>query len=78
MSLETDTITLPVEYASYLINGDHSALTEEEVETLDQWLEGQQGDTPFYISDVADEVRFGMCPITGVLGALAEYTIIYR
>ena len=38
---ETTTYTLPAHWASYLINGDHSGISEEEKSACDHWLESQ-------------------------------------
>lgn len=37
MSIETDTIKGPAHWASYLINGDDSGITETERESCDKW-----------------------------------------
>ena len=78
MKFETDTITLSRHYASYLINGDHSSLTSDEVEQIDEWLRRDQRDQPYYIVDIADDYDFGLDPISLLMSEVAEYTIIYR
>jgi len=76
--METDTISLSIHWASYLINGDHSSLTSEEVEQIDRWLEQDQRDRSYYIVDVSDEYDFGRDPISKLMSTVAEYTIIYK
>jgi hypothetical protein len=39
MTIEVDTILGPAHYASYLVNDDHSALSEAEVEEADRWCD---------------------------------------
>jgi hypothetical protein len=78
MNVETDTIKLSIHYASYLVNGDDSSLTFEEVEQIDQWLERDQRDRPYYIVDVSEEYDFDLDPISLLMSEVAEYTIIYR
>lgn len=70
--METETHTLPAYWASYLINGDDSALTESEVKRIDRYCKlhslgsclGVDNEDEFSWHNDANELG----------GAVAEYT----
>lgn len=55
MSIRVVTYTLPVYWASYLINGDPSGLNDGEQETIDRWMRNER---PGYPVDCGDESWF--------------------
>ena len=77
MPIETDTITGPEWALIYLEYGDDSALTEEEVKLVDQWVEKLK---PWRIVGPDSEGDgysswFGICPLTGLGTDLVSYVI---
>jgi hypothetical protein len=69
--MKTQTFTLPAHWASYLINGDASGYTDEELHEIDEWM---TTNSPGYGLDVGD-VEFTWSGDDGWLGAdRAEYT----
>lgn len=49
--LETREYTLPAYWASYLINGDSSGISDEEKSQADEWLKEKQLPAPASCSD---------------------------
>jgi hypothetical protein len=69
--MKTQTFSLPAHWASYLINGDASGYTDEELSEIDEWMTTT---APGYCLDVGD-VEFAWSGDDGWLGAdRAEYT----
>ena len=54
---ETYTIDCPTWALSYLINGDASGLTDEDIEQVDEWCEDMRDDTGdgYIVYDASDE-----------------------
>lgn len=62
MSFKEYECALPLWALSYLVNGDKSALTEEEVKQCDEWTESWGG---IITIDVGDEPYFSSSPEFG-------------
>ena len=71
---EPVTYTLPIYWASYLINGDHSGLDEGEKEVIDSWI--KDNDYPNLV-DVSEDYYFAHTnDATNLGGDVCEYTCI--
>jgi hypothetical protein len=57
MKIETDTADAPACWASYLINGDASGLTDAEEAECDRWVEGLG--SGWSVVDCSEEPHFG-------------------
>lgn len=73
--MTTETYTLPIYWASYLINGDASGLEDNEQEEIDAWMESEQ---PGSCVDVGEDYWFSSYndARTGLAGDVAEYTFL--
>jgi hypothetical protein len=72
MTIETETHTLPAYWASYLINGDDSALTPKEIKRIERYCKAHSLGSCLSV-DNQDE--FSWDNDAGELaGAVAEYT----
>jgi hypothetical protein len=75
MTIETITYILPEYLASYLINGDHSGLTDQEVTEIDQFLDREK----VYFVSCTDDPYFAHRNDLNSLGStVIEYTAILR
>lgn len=55
MNIETTSYILPAHYVSALLYGDYSGLNDEDVETIDQWLNDTSSEfNLFYCVDVKE------------------------
>ena len=68
--------TLPIYWASYLVNGDCSGLEDNEIEEIDTFLE-REGNP--IVTGVGDETWFAVSNDANRLGAeVADYCAIVR
>lgn len=74
-AIKTLTYTLPVYWASYLINGDDSGLVNGEKEQIDKWL-SKEGD-PCFVDVSSDSYFAWRNDATSLGGDVTEYTAIY-
>ena len=73
--MKIQTYTLPVYWASYLINGDASGLEDGEAEEIDKWAEANGN--PHFV-EVSEDVHFARRNDATSLGAdVTEYTAIF-
>jgi len=80
-SYHTDTVTGPAEWSNYLINGDKSGLTPEEVRWADEWAALECGDGDIVSCDgepyfSRSTFAWRTTPYTG--GDVVDYQILYR
>lgn len=73
--MKTATYTLPAWWASYLINGDSSSLTDKETKSIDKWL-ASEGNPNFVDCSEEESFSWSACPITGLGGGVLDYTAI--
>ena len=74
MEAEIITYTLPLYWASALINGDLSGLEENEIDELDRFLERESN--PYFV-DVSEETWFSWSNDANRLGGdVAEFKAI--
>jgi hypothetical protein len=73
--MTTETYTLPIYWASYLINGDASGLEDNEQEEIDAWMESEE---PGDCVDVGEDYWFSSHndAHTNLAGDVAEYTFL--
>ena len=68
------TATLLAHFASALVNGDDSGITEEDAKDFEAITDYIDGEIPSEVIDVADS-HYGTCEATGWKGEVATYTI---
>jgi hypothetical protein len=72
--MQTEMRTLPIYWASYLINGDASSLEVEEVQEIEDFLSREGLDSPI---DIAEFGGFQwMNDANGIAGEVADYIFI--
>lgn len=64
--IKTETFLLPIHWASYLIYGDASGCTDEEIAEIDEW---ETSYAPGPCIDVEDHAEFCLRGDDGLLGA---------
>ena len=83
MSVRFETITAPEHWASYLINGDRTSLSESEIEMVKRWLARECIARDDFVS-CSDEPRFTWsyrlyCPEAEANGgSVLDYTYAVR
>ena len=76
MPIETIDFVLPVYWASYLINGDDSGISEKERAEIDSFVAGVEVDGCL---DVSEESYFSWWnDATGLGGDVATFTFVVR
>ena len=74
--LEVVSYTLPIYWASYLINGDASGLEDDEQAEIDAWLESEGN--PSFVT-VSEDYWFAHSNDASSLGGdVAEYSALVR
>lgn len=73
--MKTETYTLPAYWASYLINGDDSGISDSDRANADAWLEFRKLPSPVSCSD---EAWFGYpdAPLNGPAGNVLDFTFL--
>ncbi len=76
-------LTAPAYWASYIINGDCSAMNDDEIKACDEWVAGEGfGCDEFFITDCGEPYfgswynNWGQDGVTG--GDLCKYVALYR
>ena len=59
-------------FLSALVNGDYSGLSEEETTLLDTWYRDNNMERSVWDFTPFEEVDFGRCEITGLMGDTVE------
>jgi hypothetical protein len=74
--MNTETYTLPANWASYLINGDHSGMDKEDFDECNNWIqEGLEANKCFHAVSCSDESYFSWNnEATHYGGDVLEYT----
>lgn len=75
--MTTETYTLPIYWASYLVNGDASGLQDNEQTVIDAWMESEK---PGNCVDVDENYWFSSHndARTMLAGDVAEYTFLKK
>ena len=74
MSIHTYTATSS--FAPYLVNGDASGYTEQEIVKADEFVASIVAEIGSEHCVDAREIGFGQCPVTGLLCNLCEYDFL--
>lgn len=79
--LASYTFTAPSSWASYLINGDDSGITDEEQAWADEFVRHIGAGSPVDCEDAGFKWTcdaMGLCPMTRLGGDMSTYTFLRR